>query len=125
MHSSRTYLFTLSLLLAMIAFGCGQKTTTGGSDTNKVRQLVGALADSSDTPQMVAPSFAEGCVPSAEKCRQFQRYRLWAREAEISGDTATLTVEPKDYRTGKILPDLTWTAVHENGEWKLKDTPLP
>ncbi|MEA1950833.1 MAG: hypothetical protein U9N87_05580 [Planctomycetota bacterium] len=113
------------VFLALVAAACGPKTNTGGSDPNKVKQLVGSLADSSDNPQMVSPVFAQGCVPTLEKCRQFQRYSLWAKTAEISGDTATLIVDVQDARTGKALPNLTWTAVKENGEWKLKETPLP
>ncbi len=125
MNSKPTVLLAASLLLIIFVFGCAPKTTTGGSESNQVRQLVGALADSSDNPQMVAPTFAQGCVPDLQKCRQFQRYRLWAREAEVSGDTATLIVEVKEHRTGQILPEQTWTAVKENGQWKLKETPLP
>ncbi|MBN2291381.1 MAG: hypothetical protein JXM70_03085 [Pirellulales bacterium] len=125
MNPNRIALLTAILLFAIVTIGCGPKTTTGGSDVNQARQLVGALADSSDNPQMIAPVFAEGCVPTMEKCRQFQRYSLWGKAAEISGDTATITVEVTDYRTGKILTEIEWTAVKENGEWKLKDTPLP
>jgi hypothetical protein len=115
---------SVAMLLSAAMTGCGG-SREGGSEPNRARLIVGEMSDNIDNPARFAKLFAQGAAPPDAQRRRYGQYRIWAKSADVSGDTATLTIELKELRTNKILEDRQWTAVKEGDTWKLKDAPLP
>jgi hypothetical protein len=44
---------------------------------------------------------------------------------EVSGDTATAEIAIRDDASNASLGKTRWTFVKDNGQWKVKDAPLP
>ena len=122
---SRAVMHGVTLLLATaVVAGCSG-ANQGPSEANQACQVVGALSDAVDNPQLFNSQFAEGSAPAPAQRAKFLQYSVEAASAEISGDTAKLTMEVTVARTGKKIEGIEWTAVKQDGKWKLKDTPLP
>ena len=125
-------LLVVSVLSAPALIGCG-----GGSidpqeavlsERGKFAELVGTVAEGADDANRFEPLFAAGAAPSVDERAKYGAVRCWLEgEPEITGDSATLTVTIEEKSdTGEALAtrEVTWTAVKEDDQWKLKDVPL-
>ena len=119
--------FALLGIVALVV-GCGGEggdtTTAGGLDeTDTVRSLVSSLPDYAGRDAKVFNAFyADGSAPNASTRKKMKDYLFNMLDVSFSGDSATITVEVFG-DSGKS--EATWTAVKQDGEWKLKDAPLP
>ncbi len=102
--------------------GCGRPKP--GTPAHDAAAFVAGVADAAGTPASFNSLFAEGAAPPAAERKKFQQHNYWGKQASVSGDTATVTVEVYDI-SGTIVGEVEWTAVREGGQWKLKDAPLP
>ena len=121
----------LLLLVAAVA-GChsSQPGPEDADDSGFINELIGDISATADGVEIerFEAAFAARSVPTAAQREEFARYDFRAAEyAEVSGDSATVLVEVSDREKGSssVAGTVTWTAVKENGAWKIKDAPLP
>lgn len=118
----------LSGIVAVCALplcGCGSSSPEFGSAPDEVIQLVGCIPDSTRSPQTFAAVFSSSAPPNDMQRRQFAQYVFVAKSASVSGDEATIRVEIRNPMTNDPIGQQEWTAVKEDGKWKLKTAPLP
>ena len=110
-----------------VTLGCGGSSATK-EDTKRLVDLVTEVADGISTKQGMAEIFATSAVVPQKKAEQEQyfskQFYTTKKEIRVNGDTATISVHVAD-RTGNLLGDVEWTALRENGRWKLSSIPLP
>ena len=116
--------FRISAALLSVALVAGCGGDDRGTPRDDLSQLVSGVADSAGTPQAFEKIFARGAAPAKSKRADFGRYAFWAKDVELSGDAATVTVELRDF-DNQLVGEVQWAAVREDGRWKLQDAPLP
>ena len=122
----------VSILLAVA--GCGEEPL----DPNTFRQtefaqfsaLLSELAMAEREAQRFAGCFVDGAAPAAAQRSKYAPPTAFelAAPPEISGDTATLSVNVMkigEHEKREVVGQATWTAVQVDGAWFLKDVPLP
>jgi hypothetical protein len=118
---------SLVALAVLAAFaGCGEDVPEGQhSEKEQVAKLVRAVADASRTEPSFKALFASGASPQGRANREYAKYTFRPiEEPEVDGESATIAVLVRDVRDQEI-GNVEWTAVKENGEWKLSSAPLP
>ena len=119
------------LMLVTVA-GCGGRRQPDASqltDLGRLRTVVNEVSANAETADRFAVQFAEGAtVPESERSKYAAPMSFMLKSADISGDSATLTVEVyKSAEEGgqdERLGEVEWTAVKET-RWKLKTIALP
>lgn len=123
-------------LLALLALGgCGGSPQDPRdlklSETGRLGTIVDDVGSAAREAARFESMFLEGAAPPAKERSKYgpgMRFAL-VGEPEISGDTATFTVEvfEVDEETEKETPrgEAKWTAVQKDGWWYLKTVPLP
>ena len=110
------------LLSVAVVVGCGGDDV--GSSADELSQFISGVSDSMGNPATFVAVFATGAAPAESEQSKYLQYRFWAKDVDISGDSATVTVEISD-SSDKVVAEVEWTAVREGGQWKLKTAPLP
>jgi len=126
--STVSVLFVIASVSGCGGGGVGPVAVTPGEE-GQIEELIVSMADYARSPETFNPLFAEGKAPND---KQRQQYNKWAIDRveggiTIEGDSATIKVEirdPDDFEV-EIGDPYTWTAVKQDGEWKLDDAPLP
>ena len=111
------------LLLAALAGGCGQGEYEP-TDADRLSGLVSSLSDAAGDAEAFRSFFAEGAAPPESERARYKSYNYYAESPKISGDSATAATSVKDFN-GNAIGEVSWSAVREAGQWKLKAAPLP
>ena len=127
----------VSILLAVA--GCEKESldpeTFRLSDFGKFSSLVGGVSEAMlienfERDPRFEGLFVEGAAPPIAERSKYGP-PMWfelAADPEISGDTATLTVnvlKVDENANREVVGETKWTGVKVDGEWLLKDVPLP
>jgi len=115
---------TLVLIVAAGIGGCGEKPPHAPDDS-RVSGLVMGLHEASGSATSFQHIFAEGAAPKETERLEYTKHHYDVKSRNISGDSATLTVNIRDAATGSPEGEKEWTAVKVNDNWKLKEAPLP
>jgi hypothetical protein len=102
--------------------GCGGPT--GPQQPDDLSYLVMNLADLAETEAGLKQVFAAGAVPQGAEGKRYARYMYNVVSSDTSGETAQLKVRLRDLNDAEV-GRFDWTAIREDGKWKLKDAPLP
>ena len=113
---------TVLLLLAVAAIGCSDGGV--GTPSDEFSQLVSSVSDFAGDVEKFEAMFADEAVPPESERAEYGRYSFWAKQVSVSGDSARMTVEVSDL-DDKIVGEVEWTAVREDGQWKFNHAPLP
>ncbi len=114
------------MVICVMMIGCGKEP--GGepqrTEEIEVASIVSSASGAGD-PEGFEKVFAEGAVhEEAELYGEFM-FLGDADTVEIDGDTATVSVEVTGGLNEDVLGTVEWTAVKEDGEWKLNSAPIP
>ena len=122
-------------VLVVAAMGCGRGDPTGEpiSEFGLLWSLVDNVGETcgNPSPDEFNKLFVAGSAPAGPQRAKYGRplYFVLNRDSQVSGDTATLTVDVSrnapDGGTPTPVGKVKWAAVKEGGVWKLKDAPLP
>lgn len=111
----------MMLLVCLFVAGCGDKEPT---EADYVMSSVGRIGDAKYSPELLSNMFVEGATPGKDWCKSAERYMIIPKEAEVSGTTATVTVELEENATGNITGSQQWTCEKVSDEWLIKSAPL-
>ena len=114
-----------ALLLLVAVVGCGGTENEIRSPTGKISALVSSIGDAAHNQAAFEQLFAAGAAPAESERPRYAEYLYVMQSAHLSGDTVTATVEVVDAATDAPVDTVEWTAVEEDGHWKLKTAPLP
>ena len=115
----------LSALFICAASGCGGGNKEWNpTDADHVLKTVSEISDARSDPEKLNSLFVPGSEPDEAWLAEANKYMLIVAKADVSGDTATATVELEDTMEGTIVRTHTWQCERIDGEWKIKDAPL-
>jgi hypothetical protein len=120
-------LAAILLPLAALGGGCGGSDKPPvANDNARVMGVVTSLSEVTGNPKQFQSMFAEGAAPKDSERAEYAKYnyQLKSRQASISGDTATVTVELTDRASGSAVGEKEWKVVKAGDTWKLKEAPL-
>jgi len=123
--SKTTYL--IALVAGMLA-GCGDAgTTPAPAEDNRIRTLIGHVAELHASPDGFASCFADGSVPDDATRHKFRGMmtRLHSATVDAAGTSATAQVLFEVLETGEQLGPVTWTLEKSGDEWKVKTVQVP
>ncbi len=113
-----------ALLVGALFGGCGKSEATTWNDERHIQQLVENVSESMSKPNTFKEVFTDQAAPAkGAKSKYRERMFVWNKIA-IEGESATVKVNVRD-KEGKPSGDVEWTAVKQNGKWKLSSVPLP
>ena len=120
-----TFAVGVFFLIALSIAGCGVEQERFSEEARAVREIVPRLPGNAKTsPQRFASQFIEGKAPMADRAK-YVMVQVVANRATINEDKAVLEVRVLNPQTGEDIATQEWTAVKVDGQWKLKDAPLP
>lgn len=119
---------SLGLVICLMMIGCGGEEPGGQPERTEeieVASIVSSVSDLAGDPEGSAKVFAEGAV--REKAELYSEFMFLgiAETVKIDGDTATVSVEVTGGLNEDVLGTVEWTAVKEDGKWKLKSAMIP
>ncbi len=122
--------FVLAAFLLSPVFlgGCIGSIETGPpemDESDHVSSLVSGLGDHSGSAKGFASVFADGNAPDEKQRAAYRDCSFRADSVEIDGQSATIQVTAGKMADGQILGQEAWTAVKQDGQWKLETAPLP
>jgi hypothetical protein len=118
----------LVALLGGVLVGCGDGGTAAApAEDDRIRTVVGHVAEYSGSRERFASCFAEGSVPDEATRSKFRGMmtRLVGATMDEAGTTATAQVEFEVLETGDQLGPVTWTLEKSGEEWKVKTVEVP
>jgi len=120
----RSSVCAATLLLSVAAAGCGAATSVSPDESETI-SLVLDVSDATRSEVDFAALFASAHAPAKGARRKFAEYSFSpAGKPNIAENDATITVQVSDAKDDPI-GEVTWTAVKEQGKWKLATAPLP
>lgn len=122
----RAVLFALTVVLLLpVCSACSETGDGESTEADKVSGLVQDVADAASQPDRLNRLFAKGAEPAADRRLEYRKFTYRpAERPSIEGDAAAITVTVRD-SMDQDVGQVPWTAVREDGQWKLKDAPLP
>ena len=116
--------FALGLCLAVVAGGCGSGSTVSPDEAGAI-SLILDVSDATRNEAEFAAIFATGQTPEKKLRRKYAEYSFSPiGKPTVTESDATIMVEVSDAKDDPI-GQVTWTAVKEQGKWKLATAPLP
>lgn len=116
--------FGVVLLFASVAGGCGSGVTVSPDEAGAI-SLVLDVSDATRSDAEFAAIFATGRAPEKKLRRKYAEYSFSpVGKPSVTENDVTMTVKVSDAKDDPI-GEVTWTAVKEQGKWKLASAPLP
>jgi hypothetical protein len=119
--------FLIALVAGVLA-GCGDaETTPAPAEDNRIRTLIGHVAEWHATPKSFASCFADGSVPDDATRKKFRGMmtKLDSATVDAAGTSATAQVLFEVLETGEQLGPAPWTLEKSGDEWKVKTVQVP
>lgn len=123
----RMRFFVSTLLLIGMALatttGCGESDPEP-TEANDVLNVLANISDAGSNPEKLKEIFAESAIPDKAWLQEASQYTIRAIDAEITGDTATATVDLEVNATGEVASEQTWNCERSGETWKITSAPL-
>lgn len=109
---------------ALSASGCGPSTAVSPDEGESI-SLVLDVSDATRSEADFAALFATGRAPAKGLRNKYAAYSFSpVGKPSVNGEEASLVVAVAD-SDDKTIGEVSWTAVKEQGKWKLASAPLP
>lgn len=122
MRFATVSLFSVGILLLSVT-GCGEANPEP-TEANDVISVVSNIGDARNSPAKLQELFAESALPDKAWLEEARQYTIRVVDAEITGDTATATVDLEVNATGEIASEQTWNCERAGETWKITSAPL-
>lgn len=114
--------FSIGVAIISVA-GCGEANPEP-TEANDVISVVSNVGDARNDPAKLAEIFSESAMPDKKWLQESRQYTIRVVDAEITGDTATATVDLEVNATGEIASEQTWNCERAGESWKVTSAPL-
>jgi hypothetical protein len=111
-------------LVAIVLCGCGSSSSVS-PDEGEAISLVLDVSDATRSEEEFTALFATGRTPAKGERQKYANFSFApVGIPSIAGEEASFTVAVADADDNKI-GETSWSAVKEQGKWKLSSAPLP